>query len=102
MSNFKLEDSWLLLAVKYAQGEKESATKEEVIEAGDFINHAIFMNEEIEHGIRVLTPPCLLEVKGEAFKLGSKFSELWEKSGAEQHRGVHKQLEKLQYAMGIA
>ncbi len=101
MDKYCWEDAWLLLAVKYAQENKEIVTTEEVEKAGDFINHAIFEDSEIEHGIAVLTPTGLLEAKDGTFKLGSTFQELWDKSGAEKHRGVHKQLEVLCKAMGI-
>jgi len=57
--------------------------------AGDFINHAIFEDSEIEHGVAVLTSAELIEVKEGNFKLGPSFQELWKKSGAEKHHGVH-------------
>ena len=101
MEEYCWEDAWLLLAVKYAQGNNEVGNKEEVIKAGDFINHAIFEDNEIEHGIAVLSSAGLLEVNEGNYKLGPSFQGLWNKSGAEKHRGVHKQLEVLCKAMGI-
>ena len=101
MEKYSWEDAWLLLAVKYAQENSEIATVEEVEKAGDFINHAIFEDSEIEHGIASLSPAGLIESFDGNFKLGPSFQELWDKSGAEKHRGVHKQLELLCKAMGI-
>ncbi len=101
MDKYCWEDAWLLLAVKYAQGNDENTSKEEVIKAGDFINHAIFMDSEIEHGISLLCPAGLLEVNESDFKLGPSFQALWENSGAEKNRGVHKQLEVLCKTMSI-
>ena len=95
------EDAWLLLAVKYAQEDNELVTIEEVEKAGDFINHAIFEDSEIEHGIAVLLPASLLEVKEGIFKLGPSFQGLWHTSGAEKYSGVQKQMEMLCKAMGI-
>lgn len=95
------EDAWLLLAVKYATENNEIASTEEVEEAGDFINHAIFEDREIEHGVSILTPSGLLEEKEGNFKLGPSFQNLWIKSGADKFSGVHKQLEVLCKTMGI-
>ena len=77
------------------------ATVEEVEKAGDIINHAIFKDSEIEHGLAVLAPTGLVEAIDGNFKLGPNFQGLWDKSGAEKHHGVHKQLELLCKAMGI-
>jgi hypothetical protein len=101
MEKYSWEDAWLLLAVKYAQENNEVVTTEEVEKAGDYINHVIFEDSEIEHGISVLAPEGLLEVKDGNYKLGSSFQGLWDLSGAEKYRAVQKQLEVLCKAMGI-
>ncbi|MES9974333.1 MAG: hypothetical protein ABW094_08740 [Candidatus Thiodiazotropha sp.] len=101
MEKYCWEDAWLLLAVKNAQENNETVTAKEVEMAGDIINHAIFEDSEIEHGISVLTPTGLLEVNEGVFKLGPSFQSLWDKSGAKKYRGDQKQLEMLCKSMGI-
>lgn len=95
------QDAWLLLAVKYAVGTGQPVKRDIVIQAGDFINHAIFTEEEIEHGIEVLESMNLLEVIGGEFRLGNAFAAFWECSGAEMHRSVHKQLERVKEALNV-
>ena len=51
---FQASDAWLLLAVIIAAGD-DVATLDEIVGAGDFINHAIFTNDEIESGFYRLT-----------------------------------------------
>jgi hypothetical protein len=102
MNEYTSEDAWFLLAAKYAQGKKDFASKKNIVEAGDYINHAIFLESEIDHAITVLSNAGLLQVNGDNFSIGPSFAKLWEKSDAEKHRSVQKQLEKLKHAMGIA
>jgi hypothetical protein len=101
MEKYSWEDAWLLLAIKYAQENNEVVTTEEAEKAGEYINQGLSEDGEIEHGISVLVPVGLLEVKDGNYKLGSSFQELWDLSGAEKYRGVQKQLEVLCKAMGI-
>jgi hypothetical protein len=51
MSGFVRTDAWLLLALLYVG---EPADRAAIIETGDFINHAIFTDEELEGGLRRL------------------------------------------------
>jgi hypothetical protein len=96
MSNFWWQDAWLLLAIKYTQGTKEFAHKDEVIKWGDYINHAIFTEEEI---IQFLSPIGLFEVFDDNFKLGNSFEVLWTNSGAEKYKTFIKQLDILQKSL---
>jgi hypothetical protein len=50
-SRFVWSDAWLLLALLYA---REPADRETIIKIGDFINHAIFTDEELEGGLQRL------------------------------------------------
>ena len=95
MSETCWEDGWFLLSVKYAQASGGMVTKEEVIKSGDYINHAIFMESEIEHAVSVLSEMGLLYLKNGNFTLGPSFDEFWANSGAEKHRAVSKQLEAI-------
>jgi hypothetical protein len=94
LGDYVRESAWVLLAVKYAQGKNNSASK-----AGDFINHAIFLEQELEHAIKLLSHTSLLQVNGNIFILGSFFPNFWKKPGAGKHRSVHKQLEKITNAL---
>ena len=102
MSDLVWSDSWVLLAVKYAQGEDSSASEEHVRHAGDYINHAIFTAKGMDPAVSVLGKMELLELNDGRYSLGPRFEELWEASGAGQKRGVHTQLELLKTALGIA
>jgi hypothetical protein len=99
MTAFVEQDAWVLLAVKYAAGDSDHALLSDVRKAGDFINHAPFLERELAHAIDVLTRADLLHVEGDTFRLGRAFSILWDASGAARHRSVHKQLERLQHAL---
>lgn len=101
MNDFVWQDAWVLLAVKYAQGDEGHAAREDVLQAGEFINHAHFLDHELEHALNVLAEADLLHVEGDAFHLGPAFPALWSKSGAETRRRVDKQLERLQEALGV-
>lgn len=101
MSKYVWQDAWVLLAVKYAQGERGGASRAEVLEAGDFINHSILLDRELTHAIEVLGESDLMRVDGYTFSLGPAFAGLWSKSGAKKHRSVHGQLGKLRDVLGI-
>ena len=100
MSEFLWSDAWLLLAAKYAAGDSDSATEDSVMAAGDFINHTSFLPGELDHGHECLAAADLLHRTGEMYQLGAAFPEFWRVSGAERHRSVHKQLEKVVHALG--
>ena len=95
------QDAWLLLAVKYAQSPERRATREQVIRAADYINHAIPTEEELEHGVNVLVSLKLIRIEKGEFQLGSGFRLFWENSGAEEHRSVNKQLRSIEEALNV-
>ena len=47
-SQFLSSDAWLLLSLIYA---REPAVRDHLRAVGDYINHAIFTNEELEGGL---------------------------------------------------
>lgn len=51
---YRWTDAWLLLSIIYGSGARP-ATLQDIVAAGDGINHAIFNNEEIESGLYRLT-----------------------------------------------
>ena len=57
-------DAWLLLAVLFASQEK-AAPLDQIIAAGDYINHAIFNPDELEGGLsRLLAGKFIRERQG--------------------------------------
>lgn len=93
MSDVKLQpsDVWLLLAVQYSKG---SATKEKIIEAGDFINHAIFTEEEYNGGIKRLLETGYLTQGNNKYSVSTKFKSVWN-NGISKNQNVHSQLDAL-------
>ena len=91
-AKFQPSDVWLLLAVQYAKG---SATKDKIIEAGDFINHAIFTEEEYDGGIKRLLETGYLTQGNNKYSVSTKFKSYWN-SGISKKQNVHSQLEALE------
>lgn len=61
-SGFASSDAWLLLALLYAA---EPADRAAITETGDFINHPIFTDEELEGGLgRLLAAGYAIEQDG--------------------------------------
>jgi hypothetical protein len=62
-------DAWFAAAVATSQ---QPASLDDIIGAGDAINHAIFTNEEIVHAVQLLVGSGLMEAKPtNSFKLTS-------------------------------
>jgi hypothetical protein len=92
-------DAWLLHAVMLAQGDKTCATVEDIIGAGDFINHAIFTCDELAGGFRRLEQVGFLEIDGAVCKLTTAFFAAWKRAGTER-RSLAKQSEALRKILG--
>ena len=76
---FRWSDAWLLLAVVWStRGGQSSASLDEVIGAGDAIDHAIFNFEELDGGIARLGAGNLIVVDGGTFHLSSDGKSLHE------------------------
>jgi hypothetical protein len=63
-------DAWLLLAIVYASRD-EPATLEQIIDAGDAINHASFTQAELEGGLARLVAGGYIAKKGGSHSLCS-------------------------------
>jgi hypothetical protein len=92
-------DAWLLHAVMLAQGDKACATLEEIIGAGDFINHAIFTCDELAGGFRRLEQAGFLEIDAAVCKLTHAFFAAWRAAGTER-RSLAKQSDALRQLLG--
>jgi hypothetical protein len=60
-------DAWLLAAAYVLR--KKPVTVAEIREAGDYINHAIFTDEELSGGFGRLSAAGLLQVQGDEISL---------------------------------
>jgi hypothetical protein len=89
---FAPSDAWVLLAVIYAG---EPADRQQIIAAGDHINHAIFMDEELEGGLRRLREAELI-VESERRFTPSKEVQDWYKMSGPRHRRVDRDLERVE------
>lgn len=59
-------DAWVLLAVIHAAGDK-SASLDWIVGVGDYLNHAIFLHEELAGGLGRLISGGLVERRGDGF-----------------------------------
>jgi hypothetical protein len=60
-------DAWVLTAAYVT--ERNPVSLSDVVAAGDYINHAIFTDEELEHAFTRLTAAGLVEVNGDVVTL---------------------------------
>lgn len=63
-TTFQKSDAWLLLAVVMASNDKQ-ASLQQIMDTGDYINHAVFSEEELESGLLRLEQAGLLTRNGE-------------------------------------
>ncbi|MEJ2452139.1 MAG: hypothetical protein P8047_16000 [Gammaproteobacteria bacterium] len=87
-SNLQASDIWLLLAVQYSSG---AGTKEKIVEAGDFINHAIFTDEEFNGGIKRLLETGYIKEGNNKYSVTNKFKSYWN-NGISNKQNVYNQL----------
>jgi hypothetical protein len=69
-------DEWVMAAIRLAEG-KAGATLQDVIAAGDAINHAIFTPQELRKGFAELLAAGWVECRGDRWR------------ATEAGRGVH-------------
>ena len=91
--SYSHSDSWILLSIIYS-GVQNGAHLEEIIAAGDFINHAIFTFEELEGAFARLSKGKFIRRKGEYFFPSDKTMKFW-KENQKARNYVHKDWERL-------
>jgi hypothetical protein len=96
---FVWSDAWLLLSLIYSG---EPADRERVRSIGDFINHAIFTDEELDGGL------ARLQCAGYVSAVGHKYSPsaevlAWYTSitKGKTRTAVHKDLERVNGFLGV-
>jgi hypothetical protein len=96
-SGFSGSDAWLLLAVIYA---RDPADRTKIVEIGDFIEHAIFTDEELEGGLQ------RLQAAGHVIQENGRFRPSptvvgWFEKASPKRSYVYKDLERVKKFLGI-
>ena len=76
--NWSWSDAWLLTAAYFT--EENPVSLRGLIGAGDSINHAIFTDDEIDHGLTRLTAAGLARLEGETIVLTDEAIRLCEEA----------------------
>ena len=97
VSRFVWSDAWLLLAILYARG---PANRAKIKEIGDFINHAIFTDEELEGGLeRLKRTGHVIEADGR-FQPSPAVSS-WYENVSPKRSYVYKDLERVEGFLSV-
>ena len=91
-------DAWLLLAIVRASANGK-AGMQEIIEAGDGINHAIFTDEELEGGLARLTAAGLIKEKNGVFFPSRAVKKELSQTGS--RRSIQNQLKEAERVLGL-
>ena len=90
---YKFSDAWFLLATNYAQDNKERAHLDAIIDAGDYINHARFTDDEIAGAISRLKDGGYLVERDGGYAVTSLFLSRWTELRADEHQAIHRHLD---------
>ena len=94
---FELSDAWLLEAIKLSENGGKGATLTDIIQAADYINHAILTNSEFSTGTRKLKIVGLITKKNKRLQTTNKFNEWWTKKYRQKSRiSVLKAMENIE------
>ena len=97
---FVWSDAWLLLSLIYS---REPADRERLRSIGDFINHAIFTDEELEGGLRRLQRAGHAVAEGDTYAAAPAVLAWYAAATAGKSRtAVHKDLERVRGFLGVA
>ncbi len=83
---FEYSDAWLLEAIVLAETRDKGATLTDIIQAADFINHAIMTNSEFATGTRKLKNIGLIIERDKKLQTTDKFTEWWTKMYGQKSR----------------
>jgi hypothetical protein len=92
-------DAWLLLAILLASREKP-ASLDQIIAAGDFINHAIFNPDELERGLSRLSAGRLIKERQGKFTVTRKVSGYYERK-ITSRRTIFNQLKDMERLLNV-
>jgi hypothetical protein len=97
---FEASDAWLLLAIIYAAADKDGVSLDQIVGAGDFINHAIFTNDEMESGFYRLTRGGYVEEVDGNFRPTKLALNKYNEISKKKKRAVLGQLDLLRESIG--
>jgi hypothetical protein len=76
---FVWSDAWLFFALGVAAADdRRPVTATEVIQTGDYINHAILTSDELDEGGSRLRDAGYIKISGQSFSLTPDGIELWQ------------------------
>ena len=91
-------DAWVLLALLLAG---KDAPREKIVEAGDYVNHAIFTDEELDGGLaRLERIGCI--IRSEAGHSVSDEVQQWYEADGPKRRNVFQDLERVEDFLGVS
>jgi len=94
---FEYSDAWLLEAIKFSEDGDKGSTLTDIIQAADYINHAIITNSEFATGTRKLKSIGLIIEEDKRLRTTEKFNEWWtEKYGQKSRISVLKAMEEIE------
>jgi len=98
---YNWSDAWLLLSIIYASDSENGAALEKIIAAGDWINHAVFNEDELESGLARLTAGGFIKEKNKVFSATLKVRRAYAKTTS-RGRAVSKELSDIEQLIGAA
>jgi hypothetical protein len=99
---YTFSDAWFLLATHYAQGNKKLAQLDAIIDAGDYINHAKFTDDEISGAVSRLKDGGFLIDRTRGYAITDRFLSQWAELDGEKHRAIHKHLAVVKKILNIS
>jgi hypothetical protein len=99
MSNFVWSDAWLLLSLIYG---KEPLDRHRIRDIGDFVNHAVFTDSELEGGLHRLQSSGLIRRLGKKFAASSGVMRWYAREIKGKSRTyVYKDLERVESLLAL-
>ena len=98
-AGYRPSDAWLLLAILLASREG-SVPLDQIVAAGDFINHAIFNPDELEGGFRRLSAGKFIRERQSKFTVTKKVLDYYE-SNMTPRRAIFNQLKDMERLLNV-
>jgi hypothetical protein len=95
--NFSWADAWIVVAILFYQNRAAPIDLTALIEAGDTINHAIFTQGELEHGLRRLITAGYVTYEGGGYRVSGKVQTALQLLGS-----PHRQIEEMKKLLGVS
>ncbi len=69
-----VSDAWLLASIEFSSGKRWAGIRD-IIAAGDYMNHATFLEKEFEEGLYRLSKGRWIRRSGDKFKVSKRFKD---------------------------